>query len=90
MWFVVVFDQIKGFQIQAIMEKRVQAKKKKQKGMQQEDPSKVSFSCRHCDKTVFSGDSIKVIENMHHVNITSQFRCESIIFCKLFTYVQDV
>lgn len=66
--------QIKGFQIQAIMEKRVQAKKKKQKGMQQEDPSKVSFSCRHCLKAICSGENIKVIEKMHHVNVTLQFR----------------
>ncbi|XP_062389982.1 interferon-induced helicase C domain-containing protein 1 [Sardina pilchardus] len=67
-------NKIKGFQLQAIMEERVHAKKKKQKSMQQEDPSKVSFSCRHCHRAVCSGESIKVIENMHHVNVTPRFR----------------
>ncbi|XP_076119648.1 interferon-induced helicase C domain-containing protein 1 isoform X1 [Alosa pseudoharengus] len=66
--------KIKDFQLQVIMEKRVHAKKKKQRSMQQEEPSKVSFSCRHCNKAVCSGESIKVIENMHHVNVTPRFR----------------
>ncbi|XP_030641741.1 interferon-induced helicase C domain-containing protein 1 [Chanos chanos] len=65
--------KIKDFQIQAIMEEKVRTKKKKQKGMLKEDPSKVKFSCRNCMKPVCSGEHIEIIENMHHVNVSTQF-----------------
>ena len=77
---LVVFDQIKVFQLQAIVEENVRTKKKKQKGMQKEDPSKVSFSCRSCNRPVCSGEHIKVIEDMHHVVVTPGFRYQHHIF----------
>ncbi|XP_028847700.1 interferon-induced helicase C domain-containing protein 1 isoform X2 [Denticeps clupeoides] len=64
----------KEFQMQAIMEDRVRTKKKQQKSMKTEHPSKVRFSCRQCCAAVCSGQDIAIIENMHHVNVTPQFR----------------
>uniref|UniRef100_A0A8C7IL10 RNA helicase n=1 Tax=Oncorhynchus kisutch TaxID=8019 RepID=A0A8C7IL10_ONCKI len=66
--------RIKEFQIQAIMEERVRTTKKKQKGMKKESPSKVKFSCRSCNKPVCSGEDVEIIENMHRVNVTPQFK----------------
>nr|XP_019945214.1 PREDICTED: interferon-induced helicase C domain-containing protein 1 [Paralichthys olivaceus] len=66
--------QIIDFQFQAIMEKKVRLVKKKQKDMKSECPSKVKFNCRHCSQHVCNGDDINIIENMHRVNVTEQFR----------------
>ncbi|XP_076602471.1 interferon-induced helicase C domain-containing protein 1 [Chaetodon auriga] len=66
------------FQIQAIMEEKVRMKKKKQKDVKNENPSEVKFSCRGCNKHVCTGEDIEIIENMHRVNVTSQF-CELFI-----------
>uniref|UniRef100_A0AAY4BGP9 RNA helicase n=1 Tax=Denticeps clupeoides TaxID=299321 RepID=A0AAY4BGP9_9TELE len=66
--------RVKEFQMQAIMEDRVRTKKKQQKSMKTEHPSKVRFSCRQCCAAVCSGQDIAIIENMHHVNVTPQFR----------------
>uniref|UniRef100_A0A673YK81 RNA helicase n=1 Tax=Salmo trutta TaxID=8032 RepID=A0A673YK81_SALTR len=49
-------------------------KRKKQKGMKKESPSKVKFSCRSCNKPVCSGEDVEIIENMHRVNVTPQFK----------------
>ncbi|XP_069558569.1 interferon-induced helicase C domain-containing protein 1 [Brachyistius frenatus] len=65
--------RINEFQIQAIVEERVRNKKKKKKDMKNESPSDVKFSCRSCSKHVCSGEDIQIIENMHRVNVTSQF-----------------
>ncbi|XP_066543336.1 interferon-induced helicase C domain-containing protein 1 [Amia ocellicauda] len=65
--------KIKGFQIQSIMEKKIRTKKKLQKVLQ-ENPSKVRFSCRNCSLLVCSGEHIEVIEGMHHVNVTKDFK----------------
>ncbi|XP_051565549.1 interferon-induced helicase C domain-containing protein 1-like isoform X2 [Myxocyprinus asiaticus] len=65
--------KIREFQIQAIVEKKVKTKKKQQKGMMKESPSKISLSCRQCSVFVCSGEEIEIIENMHHVNVTNQF-----------------
>lgn len=65
--------RILEFQIQAIMEERVRMVKKKQKGIKTENPSNVKFSCRGCSKHVCSGEDIEIIENMHRVNVTTQF-----------------
>lgn len=56
------------------MEERVRMVKKKQKGIKTENPSNVKFSCRGCSKHVCSGEDIEIIENMHRVNVTTQFR----------------
>uniref|UniRef100_A0A8B9KCM4 RNA helicase n=1 Tax=Astyanax mexicanus TaxID=7994 RepID=A0A8B9KCM4_ASTMX len=66
--------KIKENQLQAILEERVKEKRKQQKGMVKENPSKVKLSCRHCGKHVCSGEDIEIIENMHHVNVTPAFR----------------
>uniref|UniRef100_A0A672SBC6 RNA helicase n=1 Tax=Sinocyclocheilus grahami TaxID=75366 RepID=A0A672SBC6_SINGR len=52
---------------------KVKIKKKLQKGMMKEPPSKISLSCRQCSVFVCSGEDIEKIENMHHVNVTPQF-----------------
>lgn len=67
------FLQIIEFQFQAIMEEKVRMTKKKQKDMN-ENPSEVKFSCRGCSKHVCTGEDIQIIENMHRVNVTTQFR----------------
>ncbi|XP_058479057.1 interferon-induced helicase C domain-containing protein 1 [Solea solea] len=61
------------FQIQAIMEKKVRMKKKKQKDLKSQKPCDVKFSCRSCSKYVCSGEDIQIIENMHRVNVTTEF-----------------
>ncbi|KAM8749460.1 interferon-induced helicase C domain-containing protein 1 isoform 1-T1 [Acanthopagrus schlegelii] len=69
------FDKrIMEYQMQAIMENRVLAKKKKQKGMKNENPSDVKFSCRGCNEPACSGEDIEIIEGMHRVNLTPKFR----------------
>uniref|UniRef100_A0A8D3E6M1 RNA helicase n=1 Tax=Scophthalmus maximus TaxID=52904 RepID=A0A8D3E6M1_SCOMX len=65
--------RIYEFQFQAITEEKVRKKKKKQKEMKSENPSDVKFSCRGCSKHVCTGEDIQIIENMHRVNVTSQF-----------------
>ncbi|CAB1459418.1 unnamed protein product [Pleuronectes platessa] len=66
--------QIVEFQFQAITEKRVIMAKKKQKKMTSESPSDVKFTCRGCSQHVCNGDDIQVIESMHRVNVTEEFR----------------
>lgn len=61
-------------QIQAIMEERVRMTKKIKKGIRQESPSKVQFSCRGCSKPVCFGEDIHIIERMHRVNVSEKFR----------------
>ncbi|XP_041117899.1 interferon-induced helicase C domain-containing protein 1 isoform X2 [Polyodon spathula] len=65
--------KILGFQMQSIVEKKVQAKKKKQKVLH-EDPSKLKFLCKGCNRLVCSGENIEVIEDSHHVNVTEAFK----------------
>lgn len=65
--------KITEYQIQAIMEEKVRMVKKKQKELKNENPSDLKFSCRGCSKNVCSGEDIQIIENMHRVNVSSQF-----------------
>ncbi|XP_033900308.3 interferon-induced helicase C domain-containing protein 1 isoform X1 [Acipenser ruthenus] len=65
--------KILGFQMQSIVEKKVQAKKKQQKVLH-EDPSKLKFLCKGCNRLVCSGENIEVIEDSHHVNVTEAFK----------------
>lgn len=58
------------------MEEKVRMVKKKQKGMKNENPSDATFSCRGCSKRVCTGEDIQIIENMHRVNVTTEFRYE--------------
>lgn len=50
--------------------------KKRQKNIKTMNPSDVKFSCRSCSTHVCIGEDIQIIENMHRVNVTSQFRYE--------------
>ncbi|XP_035532757.1 interferon-induced helicase C domain-containing protein 1 [Morone saxatilis] len=70
--------RIMEFQMQSIMEEKVRMTKKKQKGVKNENPSEVKFSCRGCSKHVCTGEDIEIIENMHRVNLTPEF-CELFI-----------
>ncbi|XP_064183477.1 interferon-induced helicase C domain-containing protein 1 [Anguilla rostrata] len=66
--------KVKELQMQAIMEKRVRTKKKKEKAMKREDPSRVTFSCRNCSKPVCTGKNIEIMATMHYVNVTQEFQ----------------
>lgn len=69
-----VVVQIQEFQMQATLEYKLRMNAKKQENIKNEDPSKVEFSCRGCSREVCSGTAIEVIENIHRVNVTPQFR----------------
>ncbi|XP_037094938.1 interferon-induced helicase C domain-containing protein 1 isoform X2 [Syngnathus acus] len=65
--------QIEEYQIQALLEDKMRmTNNKKHKKLVL--PSEVKLSCRHCSKIVCTGDDIQIIEGMHHVNVSSQFR----------------
>ncbi|XP_063789698.1 interferon-induced helicase C domain-containing protein 1 isoform X2 [Pseudophryne corroboree] len=66
-------EKIQEFQTQSVIEKRVKKMKSKCKEYQ-ENPSMVTFLCKKCQKLVFSGSDISVIENMHHVIVDSKFK----------------
>ncbi|XP_037542350.1 interferon-induced helicase C domain-containing protein 1 [Nematolebias whitei] len=66
--------QITEFQIQAILETKVRRVKQKKKAIKDESPSAVKFSCRGCSKSICSGEDINIIENVHRVNATPQFK----------------
>uniref|UniRef100_A0A674MEM0 RNA helicase n=1 Tax=Takifugu rubripes TaxID=31033 RepID=A0A674MEM0_TAKRU len=66
--------KIQEFQIQAIMEYRLRMKMKQKEDIKNEDPSEVKFSCRGCSQEVCTGEDIEVIEDIHRVNVTPQFR----------------
>lgn len=58
------------------MEYKLRMQKKQQEDIKKEDPSEVKFSCRGCSKEVCTGEDIEVIEDIHKVNVTPQFRWE--------------
>lgn len=61
------------------MEEKLRMTKKKQSNVKNVNPSDVKFSCRSCSKHVCAGDDIQIIENMHRVNMTPQFRYGSVL-----------
>uniref|UniRef100_UPI00398F3DE4 interferon-induced helicase C domain-containing protein 1 n=1 Tax=Pristiophorus japonicus TaxID=55135 RepID=UPI00398F3DE4 len=65
--------QIEERQLQNIMEHRMKKKKNLAKRIKS-DPSKVTFRCNTCSKLACSGKDVQVIENMHHVNVTDEFK----------------
>lgn len=65
--------RILEFQMQAIMEEKLRAKKKKQKCIRNGCPSELKLNCRGCSKPVCTGEDIEIIENMHRVNLRPQF-----------------
>lgn len=66
--------QMQEFQLQAIMEYRLRMKAKKKEDIRNENPSNVKFSCWSCSKEVCTGRDIEVIDNIHRVNVTPEFR----------------
>ncbi|XP_062908403.1 interferon-induced helicase C domain-containing protein 1 [Mobula hypostoma] len=65
--------QIEEKQLQNIMEHKM--KKRKDLGKRlKSDPSKVTFHCSTCSRLACTGKDIQVIENMHHVNVTDDFK----------------
>ncbi|XP_037343909.2 interferon-induced helicase C domain-containing protein 1 [Pungitius pungitius] len=65
--------RILEFQLQAILEEKVRMAKKKQKKMQ-DHKGEVKFSCRSCSKHVCTGNDIEIIEEMHRVNVSPEFK----------------
>lgn len=57
--------------MQAILEDKIRMTPKKP--VKKALPSEVKLSCRNCSKFVCTGDDINIIEDMHHVNVSSQF-----------------
>ncbi|KAM5152011.1 interferon-induced helicase C domain-containing protein 1 isoform 2-T2 [Mantella aurantiaca] len=66
-------EKIHELQCQNIVEKRVK-KNKNMRKVYQQNPHRVTFLCRKCQKLVFSGGDICVIENMHHIITDPKFR----------------
>uniref|UniRef100_A0A4W3HNX4 RNA helicase n=1 Tax=Callorhinchus milii TaxID=7868 RepID=A0A4W3HNX4_CALMI len=65
--------QVEERQIQNIMELKMKRRKDFAKRIQS-DYSKVAFHCYGCSKLACSGKDVQVIESMHHVNITKEFK----------------
>uniref|UniRef100_A0A673CR81 RNA helicase n=1 Tax=Sphaeramia orbicularis TaxID=375764 RepID=A0A673CR81_9TELE len=61
------------YQIQAIMEEKIRMTKKKQKGIKNENATELKLNCRGCSKLACTGENIQIIENMHRVNVSSEF-----------------
>lgn len=65
--------------MQVIMEHKLRMRMKKKEERRNTDPSEVSFACRGCSTAVCTGEDIEVIENIHRVNVTTQFRWEQLL-----------
>ncbi|XP_036175977.1 interferon-induced helicase C domain-containing protein 1 isoform X2 [Myotis myotis] len=65
--------KILELQMQSIMEKKMKVKRSNAK-LCKENPSLISFLCKNCSVVACTGDYIHVIEKMHHVNMTPEFK----------------
>ncbi|XP_069791457.1 interferon-induced helicase C domain-containing protein 1 isoform X2 [Narcine bancroftii] len=65
--------QIDEKQLQNIMEHKMKKRKNLVKCIKN-DPSKVTFHCSTCSRLACTGKDVQVIENMHHVNVTDEFK----------------
>lgn len=65
--------KISELQIQSIMEKKMKTKRSIAKHCK-ENPASINFICKNCTVLACSGDCIHVIEKMHHVNMTPEFK----------------
>ncbi|XP_036601310.1 interferon-induced helicase C domain-containing protein 1 [Trichosurus vulpecula] len=65
--------KILELQMQSIMEKKMKTKKSLAKQFK-DNPSLITFFCKNCSVLACSGENIQVIENMHHVNMTQEFK----------------
>ncbi|KAG7269109.1 hypothetical protein CRUP_008410 [Coryphaenoides rupestris] len=66
--------KINTYQVEAVQEWRLMMMKKRNQLMKNDSPSAVSFSCRSCNKFLCTGEDIEVIDNMHHVVVSTAFR----------------
>ncbi|XP_032880051.1 interferon-induced helicase C domain-containing protein 1 isoform X2 [Amblyraja radiata] len=66
-------EQIDEKQLQNIMEHKMKKMKNLGKRMKS-DPSIVTFHCNTCSTPACTGQDIQVIESMHHVNVTDEFK----------------
>ncbi|XP_051842220.1 interferon-induced helicase C domain-containing protein 1 [Antechinus flavipes] len=66
-------QKILELQMQSIMEKKMKTKKSHAKQLK-DNPSLVTFLCKNCSMLACSGENIQVIENMHHVNMSQEFK----------------
>ncbi|XP_049629322.1 interferon-induced helicase C domain-containing protein 1 [Suncus etruscus] len=65
--------KILELQMISIMEKKMKIKKNISR-QYKENPSLITFLCKNCSVLACSGDAIHVIEKMHHVNMTQEFK----------------
>nr|XP_024099252.2 interferon-induced helicase C domain-containing protein 1 [Pongo abelii] len=65
--------KILELQMQSIMEKKMKTKRSIAKHYKS-NPSLITFLCKNCSVLACSGEDIHVIEKMHHVNMTPEFK----------------
>ncbi|XP_003795191.1 interferon-induced helicase C domain-containing protein 1 [Otolemur garnettii] len=65
--------KILELQMQSIMEKKMKIKRSIAKHYKK-SPSLITFLCKNCSVEACSGDDIHIIEKMHHVNMTPEFK----------------
>ncbi|XP_005897350.3 interferon-induced helicase C domain-containing protein 1 [Bos mutus] len=65
--------KILELQMQSIMEKKMKTKRSIAKQFKGK-PSLINFLCKNCGVPACSGEDIHVIEKMHHVNMTPEFK----------------
>ncbi|XP_075385645.1 interferon-induced helicase C domain-containing protein 1 [Tenrec ecaudatus] len=65
--------KILELQMQSIMEKKMKIKRSITK-QYTDNPSLINFFCKNCSVLACSGEDIHVIEKMHHVNMTQEFK----------------
>nr|AHB62715.1 interferon-induced helicase C domain-containing protein 1 [Lepus granatensis] len=65
--------KILELQMQSIMEMKMKIKRSIAKHYK-ENPSLITFLCKNCSVPACSGADIHVIEKMHHVNMTQEFK----------------
>ncbi|XP_061056739.1 interferon-induced helicase C domain-containing protein 1 isoform X2 [Eubalaena glacialis] len=65
--------KILELQMQSILEKKMKIKRSIAKQFK-DNPSLISFLCKNCSVLACSGEDIHVIEKMHHVNMTPEFK----------------
>lgn len=65
--------KISELQVQSILEKKMKIKRSIAKHCK-DKPSVITFLCKNCSVLACSGEDIHVIERMHHVNMTQEFK----------------
>ncbi|XP_036041003.1 LOW QUALITY PROTEIN: interferon-induced helicase C domain-containing protein 1 [Onychomys torridus] len=65
--------EILKLQVQSILEKKMKVKRSIAKH-HNNNPSLITLLCKNCSMLVCSGENIHVIEKMHHVNMTPEFK----------------